>query len=68
MPIRNNPILIDDELQAAKQREIVKNGISKKGYDHATHVVNPKSDGVYFAKIVKLIGEVRNRIILSSEE
>jgi hypothetical protein len=42
MPIKNNPILIDDELQAAKQREIVKQGISKRGYDHATHVVNEK--------------------------
>jgi hypothetical protein len=62
MPIKNNPILIDDELQAAKQREIVKQGIGKRGYDHSTHIVNPKSDGVYFSRTIKSNGEIKNRI------
>lgn len=61
-----NPILCEDPTQAQKQREIVKNKINTKGYDHATRVINLKRDGVYYNNN-NSARTVKNRINIREE-
>ena len=61
-----NPILCEDPIQAQKQREIVKNKISTKGYDHTTRIINLKRDGAYYNNN-NSARTVKNRINIREE-